>query len=324
MRHRAAQEGTHVFGIPLEASASQGDTAARVESGGAIGRLHTNAGDDAVAHNELQAAARGLDLHSAVQAGLQQTTDQCLPAPTLVRRLAARELLRTRRLWRGATERRLAHRDVGRDVRRWGDPSLPLSELLEREQRALNGATPAGPAAGKLRVIIGHPAHGVELHRRPVCEETHHLGSSVDVGLGQPPVNQSVRQRHDVRERVFPAVLGPHLRHVRIVGDPHLPAGPRSRPAHQFGFLEDDHARAVVRGGDSGGQAGGARPQDDDVKFSWFHFSAVSSGSAVDVSQPRSRSTLLFLTTAGHVLTRIVSSAAPLVSMSNSHPCGRA
>ena len=96
-------------------------------------------------------------------------------------------LLGRRRLGHGLAERRLAHRDVRiGEVRRRRDPVGPLAQLVEREDRALEGAAAAGAAARELRVVVGHAGHGVELHGRLGLEQLHHLGAGVDVRLDEP------------------------------------------------------------------------------------------------------------------------------------------
>jgi hypothetical protein len=82
----------------------------------------------------------------------------------------------------------------------------------------------------------------------------------------RPPVDHVARERHDVGDRLVPAVLHADIRHVRIVRDPHLATRPRCRPAELVGLLEQTDVCAALAGGDGRRQAGGAGAKHDHIE----------------------------------------------------------
>ena len=135
---------------------------------------------------QLPPRAGGARLDAAVQARPEEATGERLTAAPLVADAPSLVLLGRRRLRHGLAERCLAHGDVRvGEVRRRREPVRPLAELVERVDRALQGAPAPGAPARELGVVVGHARDGVELHRRLGLEQLDHLRAGVDVGLDE-------------------------------------------------------------------------------------------------------------------------------------------
>ena len=265
--HRSPQERAPELLVPLETTGGEHDALRCIHIDRAIGSVDDDTDDYVVLDDQLAAGARRPGLDAPGQAGVQEAPGQCLPAAPLVAELPPLVLFRRRRLGHRLAQRRLAHGDVGvGEVGGRRHAVGPIAELVEREDRALERPPSLGAAARELRVVVGHAGDGVELDGRLRLEQLDHLRPGVDVGLDEPGLEHVARQRHDVGDRLVPAVGHTDVGHVRVVRDPHLAAGPRGGAPDLVGLLEHGDAGPTFVGGHRRCEPGRSCAQHHDVE----------------------------------------------------------
>ena len=153
---------------------------------GAVGRLEPHPGDAAVRRLISSTARMPVcgSMPRSRQALSSGPTSPC-PAPRSSRILRRSSSAGGDALRGAAAQARLAHRDVARQLRADRHPVLPLAELGEREQRALERAAAAGLRAGVLGVVVGEVLDDLEPDGRVRLEPRHDLGPGVDQRAGE-------------------------------------------------------------------------------------------------------------------------------------------
>ena len=192
---RSADERVDQFAVPLEAAGREHDAAVARLTGLAV--LEAHAGHPAVVDDEFDGAHPRARLDAAVEAGLEQRTDQALPGAALVVDLAALEFLRRDAVRCAAAEAGLAHHDVAGQLRADRHLVLPLAELVEREQRAFQRAPAAALRARVLGVVVGEVLDDLESGR--ACAPRGSVTTSGPASTSAPARSTSTRSCESAR-----------------------------------------------------------------------------------------------------------------------------
>ena len=141
-----------------------------------------------------------------------------------------------------------------------------VAEARRVERQRIHRAV-AGLRAGQRRVVVGIIRHRAIPQAGLLFEVTHHARRVLEVSeqarLGDHPARRGL----EISERIVVAVVGSCSGQQMIAWHPYAAARDRAGAAVLVALFDDDDRLAEIVRGDRGGQAAGARADDDHVEL---------------------------------------------------------
>ena len=222
-------------------------------------------GHPAILDQQPAALASQLRFDPAIEARPQKPPDQCLtkPAQIFIGPTLHFGLIDETR---SSAKRRFAqHHPLDHAVIK--DLVGPVAQLLEAEQIIVERPAAAGLGAGPIEVVIRVAFKDTEPQRIRLLQKRKRSRPFANKSRQHGGIHLAMIERAEIGQRSFVAIGQPGCFHLRIIRNPHYPAGNRRGPAQPIAFVDNCNPGAAVMCGQRGGQARCPRANDQDIGF---------------------------------------------------------